>query len=561
MRRYKGKMYSAHLLMQSYREEGKVRKRTLANLTPLGDEIVGVVKAMLQGHAVRAVDEVFTLSRSVPHGQVEAVLSAMRRLGAGELLAARSSRERSLVLGLIAQRVIDPLSKLASTRAWSSTTLGAELGIGDANEDEVYLAMDWLLKRQEQIEGKLAKRHLKDGARVMFDLSSTYLEGEKCRLAAYGYSRDKKRGKKQVNWGLMTDPEGRPISVSVYPGNTSDSTTVMGQVGRLKARFGLERFTLVGDRGMLTGNKLGELRKVPGVSWVTALPSTSIRPLIAEGVIQPSLFDETGLIEFTHQAYPGERLVACHNPLLAAKRAHVRGELLAAAGASLEKLKARVSKGKLKSVTKIGVAAGKIIGRHKMGKHIELVIGEGEFDYRIDEHSVTTEALLDGIYIIRTNLTPEELSAQDAVLAYKDLSKVERAFKTSKGLELLVRPVHHYLDDRVKAHFFITMLAYYVKWHMQRAWASLTFSDEEQDRDRDPVKPARRSQAAETKARSNKLPDGSKPHSFKTLLASLAGIARCTYHYPSAPAAMFQVTTQPTPEQARALELLKSISP
>lgn len=558
-RKCKGKTYSAHLLMQSYREGGKVKKRTLANLTPLGDEIVGVVKAMLQGGSVRAVDEVFTLTRSLPHGHVMAVLSAMRRLGMAELLGSRSSRERSLVLGLIAQRLIDPMSKLATTRAWANTTLGAELGIADASEDEVYLAMDWLMKRQERIEDELALRHLTEGARVMYDLSSTYLEGGKCRLAAYGYSRDKKRGKKQVNWGLLTDARGRPISLSVYPGNTSDSATIMQQVGRLKARFGLGSFTLVGDRGMLTSSKLEELRRVPGVSWVTALPSASIRPLIAEGVIQPSLFDERDLLEFTHEAYPSERLVACHNPVVARKRAHVRAELLAATTAALEKLKARVKSGRLKSVSKIGVAAGKIIQQYKMGKHIELSIAESEFGYRVNESSVTTEALLDGIYIIRTSLTGAELSAENVVLAYKDLSKVERGFRTSKGVELLVRPVHHHLDDRVKAHFFITMLSYYVKWHMQRAWASLTFMDDEPEQDRDPVKPARRSPAAHTKATTNRLPNGTKPHSFRTLLGSLASIARCTYHYPSAPTAEFQATTEPNPQQARALELLKSI--
>jgi len=558
---YKGRTYSSHLLRQSYREGGKVKKRTIANLTPLGDEIVGVVKAMLAGQLVSVVDELFTLTSTLPHGHVDAVLTVMRRLGVSELLAGRSSRERSLVLGLIAQRVIDPMSKLATTRAWLSTTLSAELGISDASEDEVYLAMDWLLARQERIEDRLAERHLGEGARVMFDLSSTYLEGDKCRLARFGYSRDRKRGKKQVNWGLLTDSEGRPVSVTVYAGNTSDSTTLMEQVEDVKARFGLSEFTIVGDRGMIVGNKIPELRKVPGVTWITALKSEAIQPLIVEGIIQPSLFDETNLVELAHDGYPGERLIACRDPVVGRKRAHVRAELLATTTAALEKLRVRVSRGKLKTSSDIGVAAGKIIGSHKMSKHIHLTIGEGVFEYRIDEVSVAAEAKLDAIYIIRTSVPVEEMNAQETVLAYKDLSKVEQAFRTSKSFELLVRPVHHHLDDRVRAHFLITMLAYYVKWHMQTAWASLTFTDEEaKPAGRDPVKRAERSQAAETKARRNQLPNGDRPHSFKTLLESLATIARCTYHYPSAPAATFEMVTEPNPEQAQALKLLESIS-
>lgn len=548
-------------MRQSYREGGKVKKRTVANLTPLGDEIVGVVKAMLAGKPISVVDEVFTLTSTLPHGHVDAVLFVMRLLGLAELLAGRSSRERSLVLGLIAQRVINPMSKLATTRAWSSTTLGAELGVADASEDEVYLAMDWLLARQQRIEAKLAERHFSEGARVMFDLSSTYLEGDKCRLARFGYSRDKKRGKKQVNWGLLTDVEGRPVSVTVYAGNTSDSTTIVQQVESVKTRFGLSEFTIVGDRGMIVGNKIAELKKVPGVSWITALRSDAIQALIVSGVIQPSLFDETDLVELTHHDYPGERLIACRNPVVGKKRAHVRAELLAATTADLEKLRVRVSKGKLKTSSDIGVAAGKIIGSHKMSKHIELTIDEGVFAYRVDEASVAAEAKLDGIYIIRTSVPTTEMSAPAAVLAYKDLSKIEQAFKTSKSFELLVRPVHHHLDDRMRAHFLVTMLAYYVKWHLQRAWASLTFTDEEaKPADRDPVKPAKRSPAAEAKARSNKLPNGDRPHSFKTLLGSLATIARCKYHYPSAPAATFEMITEPSPEQAQALELLKTIS-
>lgn len=557
---YKGKTYRAHLLMRSFRDEdGKVKKETLANLTPLGDEIVAAIKLWLKGEPV-AVGEEFRLSSSLPHGHVLAVLAAMESLGVPKLLAGRASRERSLILGLVAQRVIDPLSKLATTRAWNATSLAGELGIGDASEDEVYLAMDWLLKRQRQIEGKLAFRHLREGGSVMFDLSSTFVEGGACRLAAYGYSRDKKRGKKQVNWGVLTDGDGRPISVSVYPGNTKDEQTIVERVKSVRERFGLKEFTVVGDRGMLTSHKIAQLKNLEGVSWVSALPGESLKPMIVAGAFQPSLFDETDLFEFTHADYAGERLIACKNPITAARGRRRRAELLERTVVELDKVKQRVAAGRLKDAGKIGVTVGRKIDQYKMAKHVKVEISEGEFAYRVDQASLDLEAALDGVYVIRTNVSEEKLPTAKAVLTYKRLSRLEQGFRTQKSLDLLVRPVHHHLDDRVRAHFFICMLSYYVQWHMKRAWESITFADERKDEDRHPVKPAQPSPEAKAKASYNRLPGGSQPHSFRTLLRSLATITKGAYYYPANPNVSFPITTEANPEQARALDLLKTIN-
>lgn len=557
---YKGKTYRAHLLMRSFRDaSGRVRKETLANLTPLGDEIVAAIKSWLKGEPV-GVGEGFKLASTLPHGHVMAVLAAMGSLGMAGLLAGRACRERSLILGLVAQRVIDPLSKLATTRAWNATSLASELGIGDASEDEVYRAMDWLVKRQGRIEGRLAERHLREGGSVMFDLSSTFVEGKACRLAGYGYSRDKKRGKKQVNWGVLTDGDGRPISVSVYPGNTKDEQTIVERVMNVRERFGLKAFTVVGDRGMLTSHKIARLKDLEGVSWVSALPGEGIKPLIGSGVLQPSLFDEADLFEFAHADYPGERLIACKNPITAARARKRRAELLARTLAELDKVKERVAAGRLKDAGKIGMTVGRKIGAFKMAKHITCDISDGTFEYHVDHAGLDLEATLDGVYVIRTSVSDEALPTAKAVLTYKRLSRLEQGFRTHKSLELLVRPVHHHLDDRVRAHFFICLLAYYVQWHMKRAWEPITFADERKDDDRDPVKPAKPSPEANAKARYNRLPDGSRPHSFRTLLRSLATITKGSYYYPANANVTFPITTDATPEQARALELLKTIS-
>ena len=417
--------YHAHLLMRSYREGGKVRKETLANLTPLGDEIVALVRAALQGRQVRVVEDAFRTRESRPHGHVRAVLTAIKRLGLERLLASRPSRQRDLALALIARQVLSPSSKLATSRSWDDSTLASELGVQGATEDELYAAMDWLLLRQERIEAKLAKRHLSEGGLVLYDVTSSYVEGEHNELAAFGHNRDKKRGKQQVTWGLMTDGEGRPVAVEAFPGNTSDVNTLLGQVRKLKDRFALSEFVLVGDRGMISGKHIQAFQRaneaaggngdaadaagdLSGVQWVTALRSASIRALVDGGALQPSLFEQTNLLSFTHPDYPGERLIACFNPFMAAERREKRQELLAATLSDLAKIEARVAAGRLKDATKIALAAGKVIGKHKMEKHLELSIGEGAFSYRVDEEKVKAEAALDGIYVIRTSVPKEQ---------------------------------------------------------------------------------------------------------------------------------------------------------
>lgn len=549
----------AILLREAWREDGKVRKRTIANLTGvISEEQALVLRRVLKGEALVAPADAFEITRSLPHGHVLAVLLAMKRLGVENLLASRPSKERSLITALVAFRVLNPKSKLATTRAWRDTTLATELGVQDADEHAAYHAMDWLVARQERIEGKLAARHLSEGARVMFDLSSTYVEGEKCDLARFGHNRDKKRGKKQINFGLLTDAAGRPVALSVFPGNTGDASTLLLQVSKLRERFGLESFTLVGDRGMITGKHLGALR-AGGAQWITALKSQSLRKLVVAGTIQPSLFEEENLAEVSHADFPGERLIACRNPVLGRMRAHKREELLAATSKELTKVQRSVRAGRLRGKAKIGLKAGAKLAKYRVGKHFQLTIQDDAFAFEVDRESVANEAAMDGIYVIRTSVSEEKLSAADAVRAYKDLSKVERAFRTHKGVDLQVRPIHHHLSDRVKAHLFICMLAYYVRWHMERAWASLTFKDEESKQQRDPVAPAQRSAAATAKAQANSLADGTPARTFKGLLEHLATITQNTCIHP-ATGATFPMTTSPNPTQQKALNLLKSIS-
>lgn len=563
-RRYKGREYHAHLLMRSYREGKKVRKKTLANLTPLGDEIVGLVRAALQGKDVRVVGDAFGTSASKPHGHVLAVMTAMQRLGMERLVSSRPSRERELVLALTCQQVMGPGSKLAASRSFSNTSLAEEFGVAGATEDELYAAMDWLITRKEGIEVRLAGRHLTEGGRVLYDLTSSYVEGEKCALAAFGYNWDKKKNTKQINWGLLTSPDGVPVGLDVFAGNTPDSKTVLAQVRKLRERFGLGSFTFLGDRGMITEKHIQAFtatgdEEFSGVEWITALKSVSIRPLVREGVIQPSLFEQANLLEFTHENYPNERLIACFNPLLAEERRHHRSELLDATTRNLEKIQSRVEGGRLKDPTKIALAIGKVLGRHKMGKDYQLSIEDGAFTFEIDQDKVREEAALDGIYIIRTSVLDSELTAGEVVLAYKQLAEVEAAFKTMKGIELQARPIRHRLNDRVTAHLFITMLAYYVRLHMERAWASLTFKDDTPPTDVDPVAKRERSSKATRKARTKTLPDGQEASSFKTLLENLSTIVKNTHYYPEKPDATFTAMTEPTQQQKKALELLDTI--
>jgi len=554
-RHYKGRVYETHLLRRSYREGGKVKSETVGNISHLPGELIDLVRRGLAGERFLPADGL-ELRRSLPHGAVVAVLGTLRALGLDALLEARRSRERDLVVGMIAARLLAPSSKLATTRRWTQSTLAASLGIGDASEDELYGALDWLLERQDRIERRLAARHLEPGGLVLYDLSSSYVEGRHCPLARLGYSRDGKRGTLQIEYGLITDPEGRPIAVEVVPGNTGDPATVPAAVEKLQLRFGLERVVLVGDRGMLTSAQIETLR-VRGLDWISALRGPAIRGLVEGGTLQLGLFDERNLAEITSPDFPGERLVVCRNPLLAAERARKREDLLRATEALLAPIIARVGAGSLRGADKIGLAVGRVIDRHKVAKHLELRIGDDRLEVVRKDEAIAAEAALDGLYVLRTSVAAERLAAPAVVRAYKLLVRVERAFRSFKAVDLAIRPIHHYSEDRVRAHILLCMLAYYVQWHLERAWAPLLFRDEERPEPIDPVAPARRSAEALRKAHTHELPDGTAVHSFRTLLADLATLTRDRLVPAGAPdEAAFEIVATPTPLQARALALL-----
>jgi len=563
-RQYKGKVYRTHLLRRSYRQDGKVKNQTLANLSHLPTHVIELIRQGLRGQTLRPVDQSFEIVRSMHHGHVHAVLTALKRLGFEGLIGSRPSRERDLVVAMVAARILEPASKLATTRWWKSSTLPEEFGVVDADEEQLYAAMDWLLARQSTIERKLASRHLEENSLVLFDLSSSYFEGTHCPLAALGHNRDGKRGKLQVNYGLLTDAAGRPVSVSVFEGNTGDPTTLMPQVTKVREGFGIKRLVLVGDRGMIAQKQIDALRKQEeGVDWITALRTEAIRKLVEQGHIQMGLFDERNLFELTHPDFPGERLVACRNPELAKLRAHKRRSMLEATAKELDKVRDMVGRGRLAGKDKIGVRVGKVVDRYKMAKHIRLDISEERFDHAIDEAAVAAEAALDGIYVVRTSLPPEQLDSADTVRSYKLLADVERAFRCMKTVDLNIRPIYHWSENRVRAHIFLCMLAYYVQWHMIEAWRPLLFCDEEQEakKQRDPVAPARRSASALDKVHTKHLADGTPAHSFRTLLTDLATIVRNVCRTPGAndDAPTFEVVTTPTPAQRRAYELLEAL--
>jgi transposase len=487
----------------------------------------------------------------------------MQQLQMERLLAARPSRERDLVLAMIAARIVSPNTKLATTRQWHSTTLAQDFGVADADEDDLYGAMDWLLAHQDTIQKKLAQRHLKEGGLVLYDLSSSYFEGLSCPLAKLGYSRDGKKGMLQVNYGLLTDARGCPVAVSVYEGNVADSQTFLPEVERLRSRFGIERMVMVGDRGMISSQAIAELRQSPGVDWITALRSTSIRALVEQGQLQLGLFDERNLLEIDAPEYPGERLVACRNPELAKLRAHKREDLLACTERNLEKVRDRVRAGRLVGQDKIGVAVGRVINQYKVAKHFDLTIEAGTLGWVRNAQSIQAEAALDGIYIIRTSVPSARMDGPECVRSYKALANVERAFRSLKTVDLKVRPIHHRTADRVRAHILLCMLAYYVEWHMREAWRELMFADTEQaaKATRDPVAPAKRSAKALSKVASGQLNDGSPVHSFATLLDDLSGIVRNTCRTPNTAddEPTFEVVTTANAQQRRALELIAHI--
>jgi len=552
----------AVLLREGWREGSKTFKRTLANLSHWPQQKIDSFRRLLQDEPLVSPQDLFCTFKTLPHGHVEAILLAMRKLGLDSLLAAKRCRERDLVMAMIASRLLHPCSKLATTREWHSTTLAEELSVADATEDDLYQAMDWLLERQPRIEKKLAARHLSEDCLVLYDVSSSYYEGHTCPLAQYGHDRDGKKGLPIIVYGVMTDGEGRPIAVEVYPGNTGDPTTVADQVEKLRDRFQLSRVVLVGDRGMLTQPQIDKMKMHPGLGWITALTSVAIRGLLEAGALQLSLLDETNLAEITSPDYPGERLMVCHNPLLEEERGRKRRELLEATETALTKVSKQVARRKKKPLkeAEIAMKVGKVLGRHKMGKHFLYTIGEGKFQWSRREQTIEQEAKLDGIYVIRTSESVERLSAADTVRSYKSLAQVERAFRTLKGVELLIRPIRHRTEDRVPTHIFLCLLAYYVEWHLRRAWAPLLFEDEqlaELRRQRDPILPATGSPSAQEKKFTRQTADGFPVHSFETLMAELASRARVTYGLKSEESTpRFQQVPEPTPLQAKAYALL-----
>lgn len=685
----------AILLRESYREDGRVKTRTLANLSKLPLEAVALLKRFLKGERLISAQRELECVRSRQHGHVQAVREAMKQLRFDRLIDTRDGPERARVLAMVAARILSPESKLATTRWWETTSLPHWLGLGQTDEDDLYDAMDWLLERQERIEQRLADRHLRDDALVLYDLSSSWFEGSHCPLAARGHNRDGKRGKLQVNYGLLTDARGCPIAVSVFKGNTVDTQTLLPQVQRLKEQFGIERAAIVGDRGMISQTQIDALTVTPGVDWITALKSGAIRCLVDAKHVQMDLFDERSHFELTHPDYPGERLVACRNPALAERRAATREALLEATtrelkaaaalvergklhgaepiarrlahllgpcglaeqvvldigdahcnwrlddprraaaallgsfearldqarrriargtlkgrdaiaarlravaeqhkldkhlvfdvredgfehhiaepqrafdaalegfGKALEGIRLLVEQGRFGGRDKIGVRLGKLISKYKVGKHFILDINDTGFSFRRDEEKIAAEAALDGIYVIRTSLKSERLSAEQTVRSYKSLSQVERAFRSIKTVDLKVRPIHHHLETRVRAHILLCMLAYYVEWHMREVWRLLLFCDEDLAAKalRDPVAPAERSDAALDKVHSRTLADGTKVHSFQSLLHLLGGIVLNTVQVPGTvdEAATFDLVTTPDPTQQRALDLLKEI--
>ena len=551
------------LLRESFREGASVRKRTLANLSSLPMAQIEAIRSVLLGVEVCPVAQCFEITATRAHGHVQAVAAAMQRLGVASLIASKPCRARDLVLAMVASRILAPATKLATTRWWHTTTLAEDFSVADASEDDLYAAMDWLLTRQDAIQKKLATRHLSTGGLVLYDLSSSYFEGLTCPLAKLGYSRDGKRGTLQVNYGLLTDARGCPVAISVHDGNVSDSKTFMPEVQRLREDFGIEQMVIVGDRGMIFQGAIDAMRTTDGIDWITALKSVSIRALIEQKQLQPDLFDERNLLELSSPDYPGERLVACRNVELAKLRQHKREALLVATEVNLAKVKVRVDAAKLTGKDKIGLQVGKVVNQYKVAKHFELNIGETAFSFVRKHESIAAEALLDGIYIIRTSVSTDKMNAAECVRSYKSLAMVERAFRSFKGVDLKVRPIHHRLEDRVRAHLFLCMLAYYVEWHMREAWRELMFADGDQlaKTYRDPVAPAKRSKAALEKVSSHTLDDGSAAHSWPTLLAELAAIARNTCRAPQAgdSSPTFNITTTPNPKQKRALDLMQTI--
>lgn len=545
------------MLRRSYRENGKVKHENLGNLSHLPEETIEVLRRSLAGEVLVGADDVFEVERSLPHGHVAAVLGVLRDLDLERLLGRERCRERDLVVALICQRLIGAGSKLSATRRFGQTTLGECLELGTVKEAELMAAMDWLLERQERIERTLARRHLAGEGFALYDLSSSYVEGRCCPLAALGYSRDKKRGKAQITYGLVCAPDGRPVSIRVHPGNSNDASTLPDAVTRVRERFGIEQLVVVGDRGMITQARVRDL-KAAGVGFVTSLTAPQIAKMRV-GYWQLSLFDESGLAEITSPDYPGERLVVCRNPAVAVERARKREDLLTQTEKELAKVRASVDgpRGRLKDAdaAAIGQRVGKVVGKYKMAKHFNLVIADRKFSYTRKTGQIADEALLDGIYVLRTDQAARRLSAPAIVRVYKQLKVAEDAFNAMKSPEIEIRPIHHHLENRVRAHVFLCMLAYYVQFELRLRLKPLLFDDPTPSAPACPVKPAKRSPHGDLKANTQTTPDGFTAHDLPDLLSDLGTLCRNTIRVPAAQATYNQLTT-PTALQARAFELL-----
>jgi len=566
-RRHKDKVYETHLLRRTYREGGKVKHETLGNLSHLPAEVLELVRGALRGETYLPARSSLEVVRSLPHGHVAAVVGTLRKIGLDTAIASRRSRPRDRVVAMVAARVLEPGSKLATARGLAPETAASSLGevleLGSVDEEELYAAMDWLMARQRRIETKLASQHLQDGSLVLYDVSSSYYTGTHCPLAHFGYSRDRKRGFPQIVYGLLCNREGCPVAVEVFEGNTADPATLRVQIDKLTRRFGLRRVVLVGDRGMLTEVRIDQELRPAGLDWISALRGPAIGRLAKEGALQLSLFDEQDLAEITSPAFPGERLIACRNPLLATERVRKREELMQATEKALLKIVVATQRpGRpLRGRAEIGLRVGRILNRYKVGKYFRLTITDSSFAYAHHAEHIARDAAVDGLYVIRTSVPESEMGAEETVRAYKDLSRVERAFRSLKSVDLKIRPIHHRRTDRVRAHVFLCMLAYYVEWHMRQRLAPLLFDDEDKAGAEalrtSVVAPAVRSPAAQAKARRKRTEEGRPVHSFQTLLADLATLAKNRLHpHTATDHADFDLLTTPTPLQRHAFELL-----
>lgn len=566
-REYKGKVYETHLLRRTFRDGKKVRNETVGNISHLPPHVIELIRGALKGEEFVAgeanLKDSFDILSTKAHGHVAAVLGAMRQFGLDRAISPRPSADRDRVVAMIIARLLNAGSKLKTTRWWRTTTLPEELGLENTDEDDLYESMDWLLERQDSIEEALAKRHLSHGRLVLYDITSTYLEGHSCELAKFGYSRDGKRDKLQIVFGLLTNEEGCPVAVEVFSGDTGDSSTLRCQISKLRERFGIERIVMVGDRGMITSARIERDLAGEGVDWITALRAPAIRKLRRAGTIQLSFFDERDLAVVEDPDYPGEQLVVCRNPLLLEDRRRTRKELLEATEKQLERIASTVRSGRLKNKAAIGVRVGKVIDRYKVGKHFLLEIDDGKFSFCRNERSIREEEALDGIYVLRTSLPPAEMSGAEVVVAYKRLCEVERAFRSLKTVSLKVRPIYHWREKRVRAHVFLCMLAYCVQWHLERALAPLLFYDEVRGLGppKSPVARAVRSESAKAKDHTKRRPDGEPVHSLDTLFAELSTLARHRVCSKSAPASEFQMITRPSALHRDVFALLGIKSP